>query len=177
MKRTKYPEFVAAIRGYIVRKVVAFLLVSAGIFMKIEKSEYVVRYTTIKLSGRIDVVNVKTLRSRLQALVPSGAAYVVLDLEDVTLLDTAGLAVLICLLKRARNAGGDVKLVWPALEGARRILKLTGFDRIFTMIDSAEIGLPSGATPIAPTMHPAIYQTDSPRAFQPNRDLCLPDWS
>jgi anti-anti-sigma regulatory factor len=48
------------------------------------------------------------------------------------------MAVLVNALKRARKSGGDVKLVWPQIEGARRILHLTKFDRIFEMATNAD---------------------------------------
>ena len=49
--------------------------------------------------------------------------------------------MLVNLLKRAREHGGDVHLVWPAEEAARRILRLTKFDRVFTFAETAEAAL------------------------------------
>ena len=79
--------------------------------------------------------------SRLDELLESGAQRFVLDLSEVPFLDSAGMAVLVSLLKRARQGGGDVRLVWPAEEGARRILRLTKFDRVFSMADSVAMAL------------------------------------
>jgi anti-anti-sigma regulatory factor len=46
------------------------------------------------------------------------------------------MAVLVSLLRRSRQAGGSVKLVWPRSEAVRRTLKLTQFDRIFEFVEA-----------------------------------------
>ena len=113
--------------------------------MEIEVKDYVIRHTVIDLTGRIDAFNVATLRDRFTALADTGGKRFIVDLSNVSFLDSAGMAALVSLLKRARQAGGDVDLVWPKLEAAKRILQLTKFDRVFNMLDSAENGIPSDA--------------------------------
>jgi anti-sigma B factor antagonist len=44
---------------------------------------------------------------------------------------------LVSALKQARQQGGDVKLVWPREEAARRILRLTRFNRVFDLAETA----------------------------------------
>ena len=51
------------------------------------------------------------------------------------------MAVLVSVLKRARQAGGDVRLVRPRAEAVERTLRLTRFDQVFSMVDSAEAGV------------------------------------
>jgi anti-sigma B factor antagonist len=67
----------------------------------------------------------------------------VIDLSKVGFIDSAGMAVLVNLLKRTRLADGNVYLVWPKEEAAQRILKLTRFDKIFTITSSAPQALRS----------------------------------
>jgi anti-anti-sigma factor len=50
-------------------------------------------------------------------------------------MDSAGMAVLVSLLRRSRQAGGSVKLIWPRSEAVRRTLQLTQFDRIFEFVE------------------------------------------
>ena len=78
------------------------------------------------------------MREKFDDLLEEEVERFIVDLSDTTFLDSAGMAALVSLLKRARQAGGDVMLVWPKLEAAQRILKLTKFDKVFTMLDSAE---------------------------------------
>ncbi len=91
--------------------------------------------------GRIDVFSAPELRNVLDRHLNAGTIRFILDLAAVTFLDSAGMAALVSLLKRARTAGGDVKLVWPREEAAGRILRLTKFDRVFDMADSVEKAL------------------------------------
>ncbi len=106
--------------------------------MTFDVSEHVFRIITVAPHDRIDAMSAPELRQQLQTWLDKGVTYFVIDLATVPFLDSAGMAVLVSILKRARLAGGDVKLVWPRLEGARRILNLTKFDRVFAMADSAE---------------------------------------
>ncbi len=103
--------------------------------MEIQVSEQITRKTIIVLTGRIDAFNVSVLREQFNNLIEDGATLFVVDLSKVTFLDSAGMAALVSLLKKARSNGGDVSLVWPKLEAAKRILRLTKFDRVFTMLE------------------------------------------
>lgn len=90
---------------------------------------------------RVDAFTADGLRERLEELLSASLAHFVVDLSGVTFLDSAGLAVLVSLLKRARLAGGDVSLVWPNAMGPRRVLQLTKFDRVFHIAPTAEAAL------------------------------------
>lgn len=105
--------------------------------MNIQVTDYVLRVVTISVQERIDAMNAPELRERSLALIDEGASNLVFDLSGVPFMDSAGMAVLVSALKRARQVGGDVKLVWPQAEDGRRILRLTKFDRVFGMADSA----------------------------------------
>lgn len=105
--------------------------------MELTISEYVVRVVIVTPLERIDAVSAPVLRQRLHNLLDEGANKLVIDLSTVPFMDSAGMAVLVSALKRARTAGGDVRLVWPQAEGARRILNLTRLDRVFGMNETA----------------------------------------
>jgi anti-anti-sigma factor len=109
--------------------------------MNMTITEHTIRIAVATPRERIDAFNAPQLRSQLEQLLENGVQRFVLDLSLVPFLDSAGMAVLVSLLKRARQSGGDVRLVWPAEEAARRILRLTKFDRDFTIVDSAEVAL------------------------------------
>ena len=104
-------------------------------------TEHVIRIAVAAPRQRIDAFSAPELRARLDQQAESGVQRFVIDLSEVPFLDSAGLTVLVSLLKRTRYAGGDVRLVWPAEEGARRILRLTKFDRVFSMSESAAAAL------------------------------------
>lgn len=106
--------------------------------MKIGIEETTVRIVALAPEGRIDAFVAQELRAVIDGQIASGATHFVCDLTNVTFLDSAGMAVLVSLLKRARQAGGDVKLVKSAYEAAQRILHLTKFDRVFEIVDRRE---------------------------------------
>lgn len=106
--------------------------------MKIQVTEHVIRIVVVAPQERIDAMNAPELRQQLQTLIDDGAVKVVIDLSAVPFMDSAGMAVLVSALKQARQAGGDVRLVWPRVEAARRIFNLTRLDRVFVMAESAD---------------------------------------
>ena len=104
-------------------------------------SEHTIRIAVITPRERIDAFSAPELRAKLNQLLDQGVQRFVLDLSLVPFLDSAGMAVLVSLLKRARQTSGDVRLIWPTEEAARRILRLTKFDRVFTITDSVSAAL------------------------------------
>ncbi|MFN8529670.1 MAG: STAS domain-containing protein [Anaerolineae bacterium] len=96
------------------------------------------RVQVISLSGRFDAFSAPDVRQRLQSLLNEGEKYFVLNLHDLSFMDSAAMAVLVTLLKGSRSAGGGVTLVRPANENALRILMLTKFDRVFQMADTVD---------------------------------------
>lgn len=109
--------------------------------MELQITEHVVRILIVKPLSRIDAFSAPELRARVDEMLANGTTRFILDLEAVPFLDSSGLAVLVSLLKRAREAGGDVKLVQPQAPAAQRILKLTKFDRVFDLAATPEQAL------------------------------------
>ena len=107
--------------------------------LEVSLVEYVIRIVAITLQGRLDAFEAPSLRQKCDLLFNEGVIHFVFDLSDVTMVDSAGLAVLVSILKRTRLKSGDVRLIWPKTEVAARILKLTRFDQVFVSIDAADI--------------------------------------
>ena len=103
--------------------------------------EHVIRTITVEPKGRVDAFTSPKLRHELRGLQAEGVNRFIIDLSDTDFLDSAGMAVLVSVLKSSRKTGGDVKLVWPKQEAAKRIISLTKFDRVFEMANSAKIAL------------------------------------
>jgi len=111
--------------------------------LKFTIEEYVVAVSIIKIEGRLDAFSVGDFRQAIENLVEEGKKNFVLDLKTTEFIDSAGMASLVSLLKRARASEGDVILVKPEQEGALRILTLTRFDKVFKMVDDAQAGINS----------------------------------
>ncbi len=61
--------------------------------------------------GEIDVWTAEALRQSLHDLQADGQPRVLVDLTDVPFVDSTGIGVLVGGLKRAREAGGSLRLV------------------------------------------------------------------
>jgi anti-sigma B factor antagonist len=78
----------------------------------------------IILTGEIDMSNVGTLTQALAAA-PTTAHSIVVDLADVTFLDSTGIATLLSAYRRAVAAGQTLTVV-NAQGMVRRVLDITG---------------------------------------------------
>lgn len=103
--------------------------------MNIVVREQIQRTVTVAPQDRLDAFSAPALRSQLDELMAGGVQDFVIDLSGTPFMDSAGMAVLVSLLRRTRQNGGSVKLVWPRSEAVRRTLQLTQFDRIFEFVE------------------------------------------
>lgn len=94
-------------------------------------------WTIVQATGEVDLYTAPRLKQRVADLAAEGRARVAIDLEAVDFLDSTGLGVLIGGLKRCREAGGDLALVAPQ-EPVRKVLTITGLDRVFPTYDTVE---------------------------------------
>jgi anti-sigma B factor antagonist len=93
--------------------------------------------TILDCSGRLVFGNEALhLRERAKELLKSNKL-MVLNLADVSYIDSGGLGVLVGLLTSARAAGGDLKLASPN-QRAREVLTITHLHEVFEIHSSAE---------------------------------------
>jgi N-acetylglucosaminyldiphosphoundecaprenol N-acetyl-beta-D-mannosaminyltransferase len=108
----------------------------------------------LSVSGRLDVDNRGMFAARadeaLAELARRGVApQLIVDLAQAEFLDSSALGTLVSLAKRARDAGGDLRLA-AVPERLARILGLTRLDRFFEMAPTVEAALGGKAAPTAP---------------------------
>ena len=87
--------------------------------------------TLVVLRGDLDIATAPELRECLVRVIDEGAR-IVIDLEAVDFLDSAGLGILVGGLKRARTRGGELELVCSSHD-VLKPLEITGLDRVFTI--------------------------------------------
>jgi anti-sigma B factor antagonist len=93
----------------------------------------------LAVSGRVTAVSVGDLRARTKALVAEGRTEIILDLSDVSFMDSSGLAALVSGLKATREAGGWFRVA-GVTENVRSVFSLTMLDKVFELypdVDSA----------------------------------------
>jgi anti-sigma B factor antagonist len=86
----------------------------------------------VRLSGEIDLATVDGLRSAVTAAVADGARHVVVDLEQVSYIDSSGLGTLVGAHKRLTGLGGTL-VVWCTQPRLLRLFTLTGVDQVLTL--------------------------------------------
>ena len=91
----------------------------------------------LALIGDLDSFSVNILRERLNRVFDTGTYNLIVDLTDVSFVDSAGLGQLVAALKLAIHNGGDLVLVKPN-ESVHDLLRITKLDTIFRTYDSVE---------------------------------------
>ncbi len=79
---------------------------------------------------------------RIQALMVGGATQLVLNLEDVSYVDSAGLGAMVEAFTLARHKAVRLTLLNPT-ERTRHLLEITGLSRIVETFDSEAAALAS----------------------------------
>jgi anti-sigma B factor antagonist len=104
-------------------------------------------YAVMTVAGEIDIATVGRLRERLFELAASGLPLVV-DLDQVSFIDSAGLAALVGAAKRAAMHGGSLQVVCARTQ-IRELFRLTGLDRQIPLANTVAEAL-AGPGPAAP---------------------------
>lgn len=94
-------------------------------------------WVVLDLIGEVDLYTAPQLKDEIADLAAGGQPRVAINLEGVEFMDSTAIGVLISGLKRCREAGGDLVLVAPR-EPVRKVLSITGLDRVFSTHDSVE---------------------------------------
>jgi anti-sigma B factor antagonist len=94
----------------------------------------------IGFSGRLDLLSAAEAKAKMAEAVEDGHNRVVVDLADVTFMDSSGLGALVGGLKGARQAGGDLRIA-RATDQILSVLKLTMLDRVLRPYETIEEAL------------------------------------
>jgi anti-sigma B factor antagonist len=92
------------------------------------------------LRGELDLAHAYTFDEELRAIEESRPACVVLDLRQLTFLDSCGLARLLAARRRARRLGHRLLLVRGSA-AVQRLFALTAVDEAFEMVSELPVAL------------------------------------
>src|SRR5215212_5424075 len=90
--------------------------------VRVERSEM---STVVQLIGEVDLDTAPTVESCLQTMLAQGEANIVIDLDEVTLLDSSGVTVLLHGFRAAQEAGGSLRVAFPR-PSVQRVLEIAG---------------------------------------------------
>ncbi len=97
----------------------------------------------VHVGGEVDLATCPQLRGVLAGLIDQGIYDLVVDLEQVSFLDSSGIGVLMGAHRRLREHGGGLRLAAPSAR-VRRVLEVTGVTTVLPIDTSHE------ATPVEP---------------------------
>ncbi|MFI7617131.1 anti-sigma factor antagonist [Nonomuraea terrae] len=93
----------------------------------------------VAVEGELDLFTAPFLRDEVRDAIKQDGAKLVLDLQQLSFMDSSGLSVLIEAWRLATGEGGGVSLAAPQAPVAR-ILRTTGLDRrikVYADVDTA----------------------------------------
>ncbi|MBW4467461.1 MAG: STAS domain-containing protein [Pegethrix bostrychoides GSE-TBD4-15B] len=84
----------------------------------------------IQFSGILDGTRTQELRDRINQGIDQGAKTILVDLKEVSFMDSSGLGALVTALKAVRAAGGKL-CICSVNEQVKILFELTSMDRVF----------------------------------------------
>jgi len=94
-------------------------------------------FHVIKPEGILDSVNTNNLRRDILDIINSEVKIVLLDLQDITFMNSSGLGALVATLKAVKNAGGELALC-SLSDQVRIIFELSRMERIFKVFGNPQ---------------------------------------
>jgi anti-sigma B factor antagonist len=94
-------------------------------------------HVVVQVSGEIDISSAPRLREAIVGVLAEGRTQIAVDLREVDFLDSTGLGVLVGGLKRARSAGGELRVISTSPRIAK-VFAITGLDGIFQIVEQPE---------------------------------------
>jgi anti-anti-sigma factor len=91
--------------------------------------------TIVSVSGELDIATVDAAGKRLEEAVPNSANAVVLDLTEVSFLDSAAISLLFDLHERLTLHQQELRIVSPASAPFADALRLVGLPEVIPLDD------------------------------------------
>ncbi|HEY9643593.1 MAG TPA: STAS domain-containing protein [Coleofasciculaceae cyanobacterium] len=94
-------------------------------------------FQVIRPTGILDGTQAPQFRSDVSAAVDAGKQVILVDLQEVTFMDSSGLAALVLAMKTVRATGGKF-CVCSMNDPVRMLFELTSMTRVFEIFGSQE---------------------------------------
>ena len=100
----------------------------------------------IALSGELDLSSAPQVEDVLKEVEAGATPLVVLDLRDLTFMDSTGLRVMVAADARARDAGRRLAIV-QGPEAVHRVFRITGLDEHLEIVETPPAAAADGGEP------------------------------
>lgn len=94
-------------------------------------------FTVVSITGKMDALTTPEAEGKLTGLIESGERDLVVDLEGLDYISSAGLRGILATAKRLKAERGDI--VFANLQGhVTEVFKISGFHSLFKIFDSVD---------------------------------------
>jgi len=94
---------------------------------KIEKEK-----TILELKGELDIFSSPTFKEKLYGIIENSQNDIILDLSEISYIDSTGLGVFVGALKKAKQKNLNIKLR-NLKPNVKKVFSITGLDKVFLM--------------------------------------------
>ncbi len=91
----------------------------------------------IEPTGILDSTKAEEFRESVEILLQEGAEVILVDLTDITFIDSSGLGTLVVLLKKARSLNRSF-CICSFNDQVRMLFELTSMDRVFEIYENRQ---------------------------------------
>jgi anti-sigma B factor antagonist len=95
-------------------------------------------WAVVEVNGELDLYTAPSFRESVLEAGDADPSKVIVDFRGLGFIDSSGLGAIVACLKHLRERGGDLALVAPDGSGLRRLMDLTGLDRVLTLYTSTD---------------------------------------
>ena len=97
----------------------------------------------VRLKGELDHHSADAVKSKIeQAIMRGDSLYIILNLKDLTFMDSSGLGIILGRYKQITGKGGKM-VVCDVQPSVYRLFEMSGLFKILTMQDNEEMALSS----------------------------------
>lgn len=93
----------------------------------------------LDIKGEIDLYNAPEIKDTIKNQIDSGKKKIIINLKEVSYIDSSGIGALISSLSNLKKVGGGLKIlhVYDSVKKVFELTKLTSFFEIFDSEDDA----------------------------------------
>ncbi len=98
----------------------------------------------IRLAGELDLANAKALDAELSEALADGQCQVLVDMRELTFIDSTGIAIVVAALSQAGD-GKRLRFIPSSAPAVSRVLSLTGVAERLPLVEDALDGTHSAS--------------------------------
>ncbi len=106
-------------------------------FLRIITTNMSLNIKVIEPTGILDSTKAEEFRQTVDQLLANGAEVILIDLKDITFIDSSGLGTLVVLLKKVKSLNRKL-CICSINDQVRMLFELTSMDRVFEVYENQQ---------------------------------------